>query len=329
MVTAAEQGRFNLEPESKFKVIHDENMGAPHPFIRVESEYGLLSIPVYDVRNKDHHGLIVNSLNSGTMGAFEVGVIGLLKAVGDQRVEKENWKRLLNVKKGRTSGDKFPFMMHPKDHDLVVDFSKLHPDFHFLVDPIAREKFYGKIPFHTVLPFRENNEWLNREAFVTTAEESIRKPGDQQVGISTVCIYFPGGDPIWKDILRRVNPTLALAITSLNDHGEPSPWNYDELLDHTRKKRRVDFRFVIRDEIVANAKISSSHTMIRLPHMEERSEILIMRKGPVSADTISKFTGFPVRILDSAKLATRGHPEGVRLDDRVLEYLQKVKPQTV
>ncbi|MBI2028142.1 MAG: hypothetical protein HYT07_00900 [Candidatus Levybacteria bacterium] len=312
---------------SRLKISHDKNVGGLHPLLKVEGENGTKSIPILSVREKAHHEAIANAMVSGDAVAFEVGVVGLMIAVGDKRLGGNAWKTFWEVKKGRAPEDKVPFMMLPEDHDKVVDFTKIHEDFQFLKDAEARKKFFGALPFHTILPIREDNESLNRNAFVTTPEETLKKPADQRLSESTVCIYWQGGDTDWRriaELAKKINPDVYLGITSLNEHGKPSPWNFSELLKHIEDGRGKELNHIVQDPVIAKADIKSSHTQVRVPLKGEKPAIIIVRKGPISADTINKFTGFPVRTLESAKLASRGHSPDVSLDERILEHLQKV-----
>lgn len=315
-----------MSERQKLTITHHEDKEAIYPFLRIESPQEVRQVPVYSVREPFHYSAIAKAIASGAVIAFEVGVMGIMIAVEDPRTGKDNWKKFWEVKRGRASQDKVPMMMLPKDQYKVVDFNKLHKDFQYLRDPQKRHEFFGSLPFHTILPFKESVRHINRDAFVTTSEDSKKKPADQYVPSSTICIYFQGGDKVWVNIAERVkhyNPYVQLGISSLNDHGEQSPYTFEELVGYVNKKQRIDFDYVVRDPIAARAQIKSSHTQIRLPLEGEPAEILVVRKGPVSAETISKHTGHPVRVLASAKFASRGYPENVSLDGRVLEYLKE------
>lgn len=294
----------------------------------LEIENGTKRIPVFSVREKSHHQAVAEAMVSGDVVAFEVGVIGLMVAINDARRGESEWKTFWKVKKGRAPDDKVPFMMLPEDQDHVVDLDRVHEDFHFLKNPEARKKFFGKLPLHTILPLREDNETLNRKAFVTTPEETMKKPPDQRLFLSTVCVFWPGGDMDWRNIAelaKKINPNVFLGITSFNEHGKPSPWNFDELVTHIKDGFDKELDHIVRDPLISRADIRSSHTQIRIPLRGESSEILVVRKGPVSPEMLREFTGFPVRTLESARLASRGHPADVSLDERLLKHLQLLR----
>ncbi|MDP2586111.1 MAG: hypothetical protein Q8P29_04500 [Candidatus Levybacteria bacterium] len=314
----------------------EENRGGPYPFLRVESQEGPREVPVLSVRNSDHHRLIAEHIVSGSTGVFEVGVIGVLKAIpSDSAINNGGEKVFWEIKRGRKLEDKVPMMMLPEHHDKVIDYDKIHPDFAYLKDSGKRRKFYGTIPFHAILPLADG-AIINQNVFVTTPEDSKKKPLDQQVSNSTVCVFFSGGDKAWNNIAQlanTINPNVHLGISSLNDHEEQSPYDFKELIDYVNKKQRIDFNFIVEDPIVAKYQIKSSMTIIRLPQVGEPPEIVIIRKGSIGADTLRRHMGnmrnggHLVRELASAKFASHGHSEEVRgkgLDDRVLGYLSEV-----
>jgi len=313
-----------------------EGKDMPYPLLHIESERGIREIPVFSVRNTDHHRLIAEHIVSGDVGVFGVGVIGILKAIPRDSVnESEGKKTFWEIKKGRKLEDKVPMMMLPEHHSKIVDYDKVHPDFAYLKDPEKRRKFYGTIPFHTILPLAEGAK-INKSVFVTTFEDSKKKPLDQQSSIPTVCVFFSGGDKAWESIAQlaySINPDVHLGISSLNDHGEHSPYDFDELKEYINKKKEADFDFVVDDPIVAKYKIRSSMTIIRLPQVGESPEITIVRKGSIGTDTLRRHMedmkdgGHLIRELASAKFASHGHPEDVRLkglDDKVIQYLREI-----
>lgn len=323
MLKEVQEGIPRVETKRKIlSVAYDEGKGEPHPSLRIQSKEGLRIIPVYSVRESSHQQKIARCMTSGDVVVFEAaGVMGFMVAVNcDQSKKDNNWEKFWEVKRGRISTDKVPIMMLPEDQDKIVDFDELHSDYSDLKDPKKRQKFFGTLPFHAILPLRDDVKDINREAFVTEAGGSNKKP--------TVCLYFQGGDRVWENIAqltKSINPDVQvhLGISSFNDHGEPPPYDFDELLTYIVVKQRMDFEFVVRDPIAARHGIRSSHTQIRLPLIGEQPHIIVVRKGPVSADTISKYTGYTVKISENAKFASRGDPEHVGLDDRVLAYLKE------
>ena len=312
-----------------FDVKLNENKGGFCPFLSVESTEGVRKIPIFSIRNPKHRAPIARSIVSGHVGVLEAGVMGVLIAVpNNPSVDNYVGKKFWEVKRGRGSSDKVPVMMLPENHDEIVDYSKIHPDFAYLKYPEKRHEFFGKYPFHTILPVL-SDVILNRDVFVTTPEDSQKKPQDQWVSEPTVCIFFPGGDGAWENvakIARDINPDVHLGVSSLNDHGEQPPYNLDQLVSFINRKQRVDFDFIIQDPISRAAQIKSSHTQIRLPFKSEAPEIIIIRDGSVSPGKISEHTGHPVKILESVRFASHGHPENIRLkglDDRINQYLKE------
>jgi hypothetical protein len=323
---------IEIKERQSLAVEFDESKNKRYPFLNVKSAEGIKRIPVLSVRNPNHHIQIAEWIASGHVGALEAGVIGVLIAVPDDPlVNDHNSKKFWEVKRGRGVLDKVPMMMSPEQHDNVVDYSKIHPDFKFLKDLGKRREFFGKYPFHTILPVA-SYAMIDKDVFITTPEDSQKKSSDPEQWISepTVCVFFPGGDSAWRNIsglTSYINPDSHVGVSSLNDHGEKSPFDLDELINYVNNKQRVDFDFLIQDPVARSAEIRSSHTQIRLPLEDEPAEILVIRKGSVSTNMLREhFGGYPIRELKSAKFASHGHSEKIRnkgLDDRVLNYLKK------
>lgn len=292
----------------------------------------LKSVPVYNVRDPRHHEKIARAIASGDPGAFDVGIIGILIAVEDprgnlllkreqakQREESEkgnsdddlipNEEKFWRIKVGRPSSAKVPFMATPRIIPDYVDFDKLHPEFRHLKDRQARERLY-KHPLHVIWPVNDNPK-IHRGAFVTTAQDSKNgnpeKP-DRWVSEDTVCIFVPGTDPDWRFIGERAgmyNPHALFGVTSFNLHGELPPFNDEELVSYLERRgpKDLEFEFFVHDPIAKASGLKSSHTQVRLPLVGEEPEIVVVRRGPVAADDIRRWTGYPTRVLESAALA--------------------------
>lgn len=295
------------------------------------------SVPVYNVRNPDHHEDIAKAIASGDTGAFDVGIIGLLIAVEDPRGEKllererrrleqidstrelmPNSKKFWRVKDGRPAEAKVPFMSTPEEIHKFVDFNKLHPNFRHLRNQSAREQLYS-YPIHIIWPVR-NNKKIDQDSFVTTSEDSKKKPPDQHVEFDTVCIFVPGSDPDWLHVGYRAtsyNPHALLGVTSFNAHGELPPFNDEELAIYMIKRYEtegeLDFDFFVNDPIAKKSRVRSSHTQARLPLVGEEPTIKIVRRGPVGARDMENYTGYRVVDLVSAGLSSRAADEDADL----------------
>jgi hypothetical protein len=310
--------------------------GELNSFLHVESEGNIRDIPVFSVRDSNHHRLIAEHVVSGKIGAFEVGVIGIVKAIpSDPLKDNSSGNFFWEIKEGREKSDKVPMLMSPENHDSIVDYDKVHEAFRFLKDPQKRREFYGKFPFHVVLPLADGAN-INEDVFVTTVEDSKKKPLDQHMSNPTVCVFYPGEDKAWNNITQlagAINPNVHLGITSFNDHEEQSPWDFDELIRYCTGKQKANFDFVVRDPIVAKHEIKSSMTIIKLPHINEPLTISITRKGSIGLETlkahVKRVTGrddIHIVELKSARVASHGHTREVReagLDSRVFAFLKE------
>lgn len=290
-------------------------------------EFGEKSVPILSIRNPEDHHRIGETIASGVPVAFEVGVIGVLLAVNDPYTPlPDNWKAFWEIKRGRQSTDKVPMYMPPEHQWKIVDFEKLHPEFRKLKSMPEREKLYGNLPLHIIMPFKEKAKDVNTKVFVTYPEDAKNKPQDMQVPVPTVCLFFQE-DRDWRYVAEhamKVNPFAYYGVTSFNDHGEPSPWTLDDLADYTVKKGILPpYDAIVEDPIFRMANIMSSHTQVRLPLVGEDPTIKIVRMGPVSGEMIEKQTGYKTEVLPSAKFAASGHPEGTDLSENVYSYIKQ------
>ena len=284
-------------------------------------------IPIFSVREPAHHKDIARAVASGVPVAFEVGVIGVLLAVNDPYTPlPDNWRTFWEIKRGRQPTDKVPMLMPPEHQWKIVDYDKLHPEFRRLRNLKDREKLYGQLPLHVIMPFKESAIDVNRNVFVTEPKDTMSKPADLQVPVSTVCLFFQE-DKDWRKVAEHasyINPFAYYGVTSFNDHGEPSPWTLDDLATYTVKKGILPpYDVIVEDPIFREANIMSSHTQIRLPLVGEKPPIKIVRMGPVSGEMIEKQTGYTTEVLPSAKFAASGHPEGTDLSENVYNYIRQ------
>ncbi len=315
-------------PSPEIPLTVEHRRGAFASSLHVSSpELGEKNIPILSIRNPYHHKEIAHAIAGGAPVAFEVGVIGVLLAVNDPYTPlPDNWRTFWEIKRGRKTEDKVPMYMPPEHQWKIVDYDKLHPEFQKLRKLSEREKLYGNLPLHVIMPFKESAKDVNTNVFVTYPEDAKSKPQDMQVPVPTVCIFFQE-DRDWRKVSEhamKLNPFAYYGVTSFNDHGEPSPWTLQDLVPYTQKKGIIPpYDLVVEDHIFRSADIKSSHTQVRLPLLHEEPTIKIIRRGPVTPEMIEAQTGFRTEILPSAKFAASGHPEGTDLSQNVYSYINE------
>ena len=307
----------------------------PHLILPTRERAGFLGIknniiPVFSVRIPEQHYQIAQATSSKKPVAFEApGVFGILLAVENSRELNTNGHQFWTLKQGRERADKVPFMLPPRDLPRIIDLNKVHPDYHHLRNAKDREQFWGNLPFHLIGPVIDNIPVVRPEVFITTPEDSQKKPPDQYVPVSTVCAYFQN-DEDWDNIARlsnRFTHRSLFGITSFNDNGEQPPFNIHELAQYMNLKTQngsttfLDIEAIVIDEAAEKTNIRSSQTQVRLPLPFESPELIIIRQGPVSPRMLSEQTGHPVKVLNSAKTASRGHPDNHDLTSYLIEFL--------
>lgn len=207
-------------------------------------------------------------------------------------------------------------MVAPEDMWALIDFGRLHPEFHNLRRKCVRRRLWEHgAPFHAILPTRKRSPYID-SAFVTFPHEL---PEELRVPYPTMSIFWME-DPAWHNLARlakRFNTHSLLGVSSLNTHGEEPPYTYAELIAQMEHKPEWDFDIIVVDEIAEAAEIKSSHTQIRFPSCHDPPECVVVRIGSLSPEGFHKLTDLSVRVHEQVRLAARGHPADAVLDDRV------------
>ena len=67
--------------------------------------------------------------------------------------------------------------------------------------------------------------------------------------------------------------------------------------------------------------------MVRVPMRGDKPVLKIVRKGPVSAELLSKVTGYPVEVAESAQMAFRAHSADLDLTENVIRYVEEAQAE--
>ncbi len=124
-------------------------------------------------------------------------------------------------------------------------------------------------------------------------------------------------DPAWEDLAVRLEvaspPRSWMAGSSFNDHGEPPPFTRDQLVAASDRRPDLPFDLVVTDHLLESCGGFSSHTIVRLPLIDEPPALVMLRWGSVSPEWLREVTGHDVRVLDSVSVASR--PPGTTDDE--------------
>jgi len=263
--------------------------------------------PVFDIRDPRHEPEIVRRLVRGEPAAFYMGLFTIMQLVGPPHRGGGRAELFWQVKRNRPDWSKLPVFIRPRDALRLIDWAPVHPAFRFR----RRERFEALwahgAPMHVIAPLRDGLRTVN-PSLITTADEAAAAAPDRRVARRTAAMFWMQ-DPAWArlaDALVRGAPRRRYLVgSSFNDHGEHPPYTLDELFAHTARRGDLPYGFVIDDPLLARCGGFSSHSLVRLPLLDETPELVMLRRGTVSPGWLTESTGLAVRTLASTTVASR------------------------
>lgn len=279
-------------------------------------------VPVFDVRSSADRRVIARMMAEGRPAAFYIGLFTIMRVVGPPWRDPTRSAMFWTVKRNRPGWSKLPMFVRPSSALRLADFGRVHP---CLRDLRRRERFetlWGHgAPLHVIVPLRSPLRHLP-PALVTSSDDltasSIAAPvtADRRIDWATASMFWMA-DPAWQDLAVRLEvntpPRSWMAGSSFNDHGEPPPFTLDELVAHCKARRDLPFDLIVTDTLLESCGGFSSHSLVRLPMINEPPALVMLRWGSVSPSWLQEATGLEVRVLDSVTQASR--PAGVSDDD--------------
>lgn len=282
--------------------------------IELDAACGARRAPVYTLRDPADRRLIARELAAGRSAAFYLGLFTIVKLLRPPWAEGAGGELFWQVKPERPRWSKLPMVTEPRHAIRFVDFSAVHPDLARLARREEWERLWAHgLPLHVIAPLRGPLRFLH-EAFRTTPHDlqghaaAVATAADRYIPAETASFFWLS-DPDWnalaRDVARCAPARSYLAGTSFNRHGQHPPYTLDELQEHVRDRGDLEFDLVVHDELIEQAGLHSSHTMVRLPLAGQPPELLMTRLGSVSAGRLERELGLPVRVLDSVAEASR------------------------
>ncbi|OGD90435.1 hypothetical protein A3J17_00395 [Candidatus Curtissbacteria bacterium RIFCSPLOWO2_02_FULL_40_11] len=271
-------------------------------------------VPVFDLREDSHKREIAKVLISGDpVAAFGVGNYGI--AIGIDHPKRgrfpNSWEHYWKFKPDRPRDAKIPILMPPKYWSEIIDFRKIHSGFKPLFNRGQLERAYREaVIFHIVAPSYNYAPHINHPALVTAE--------DGKNSVSAFWWDDPDLEEI-ADIAMRLDPNVLIGISSFNDRGENPAFNYDEVKDYIMRKKKVPFKYIIRDSIGEKVGVKSSHPQFKVPENDEKPVWQVVRRGARSVKRFLQATRLPFEAegKDSALFAPRAHSEDVDLDNLI------------
>jgi hypothetical protein len=282
--------------------------------IELDTPAGRRAAPVYSLRSEADRALIARELAAGRSAAFYIGLFTIVKLLRPPWAEGTGGELFWQVKPARPRWSKLPMVVEPRHAIRFVDFARVHPALRHLQRREEWERLWAhRLPLHVISPLRQPLRFLH-EAFRTTPGDlrghaaAAPTAADRLIEAETASFFWLH-DPDWNALARRVALSAParsyLAGTSFNKHGQHPPYTLDELQEHVRDRGDLEFDLVVHDELIEQAGLHSSHTMVRLPLAGQEPELLMTRLGSVSAARLEQELGLPVRVLDSVAEASR------------------------
>lgn len=255
-------------------------------------------IPVYDLRDVNHHGAISNSIVNKDRIALFGGVWGVFKGV-NSNTQKETYFH--TVKKGRPRESKIAMLVSPKVSVTLIDWNRVHPQFRHLRELSKFQELWkphGAF-LHVIGPVNPDVTLLP-DVFLTTPKDfKFRYPNLEPIQAPTACFVWRD-DPYIKHItdLAQHSPqvnTNYIGVSTLNPHGIEPPYTYKELIAYLNNGKidPNEIDIIVRDSIYEpNVGALGSHTQIRLPLVTETPVLKVMRIGSLSPDGFTATTGY-------------------------------------
>ena len=274
-------------------------------------------IPIYSLRERQHHGFLARALAQGLTAAFQAGPFGLAR-----RVEL----RSLMLRAGESRSPHGPradpiLWLSPRGAIPLIAAERIHPAFQLPDDYLS---LYAAIsaPLQVVAPLRllgAPGVRTPAEPLGRAEEEAQETSGDPTARVAMLWMH----DLAWMalaDLLALYGPEGHYYMFSPLPHfGRFPVFTLEELIRRTRLDRRAPFDLVIHDPALEATGAASLPTQIGLPGPDEEPALTLRRQGGVSADWLAEATGWPVRIAPDAYLGRRlgglsDHDLRLRLD---------------
>jgi hypothetical protein len=262
---------------------------------------------VYDLRDPTAVEPIAGRLAAGEPAAFYMGLFTIMQVVSPPHCTGEQGALFWSVKRGRPAWSKLPVFVRPRDALHLVDADAVHPSFRCRTRESFEALWCHGAPMHVVAPLRPGLPFVN-PVMVTEPGEAAAAGPDRRTDRRTAALFWMQ-DPAWcalaDALARHLAPRRFLVGSSFNDHGGHPPYTLDELWAHTDARPDLPYRFVVDDPLLAACHGFTSHSLVRLPLVDEEPTLVMLRQGSLSPAWLREKTGLPVRTLPSTTVASR------------------------
>ena len=292
------------------------------------------TIPVFDIRNSDHHEEIGKRIaNYQSFIAHGAGVYGISVALKDPRMKShpDRSQVFKDAKPDRNDSDKIPLFAPPKYTLPLVDISMIHPEQrkHFTRDQMKKSWKIGV--YHVILPILEPHPSIH-PLLITYPEDwqKSKKPKGQHLPVpsfSQIWWHDPDYEDV-SDIAYLENPYAIPVISSMNWKGEPPAFQLEDNGTYVVTKRRLPFDFAVRDSEGEQIPLKSSHPQIRPAFFWEEPGWYVHRLGSTSVETVVRQgirSDLPIFYLEGATYARRAYSNDFDITPMVFEFMRKIE----
>lgn len=299
----------------------------------VATEKAEATVPVFDIRNSDHHKEIGTRIaNYQSFIAHGAGVYGISVALADPRMKSHPDKSQVfkDAKPNRSDSDKIPLFSPPKYTLPLVNHSIIHRDQrkHFTRDQMEKSWKIGV--YHIILPILEPHISVHPLLVTYPADwENSKKPRQQHLPVPTfsqIWWHDPDFEDV-SDIANLENSYAITAISSFNDKSEMPAFQLEDAGTYVVAKKRLPFDFIVRDSEGEQIPMKSSHPQIRPAFVWEEPGWYIHRLGSTSVEAVVRQgikSDLPIFYLDGATYASRAHPNNFDITPMVFEFMRRI-----
>src|SRR3989344_3024611 len=269
-------------------------------------------LPIYDLRNLDHHPIVAKMLAQGSTIAMYGGVWAVIKT---EKRYSHGGELFWNIKvpqdksfevQPRPEEARPPTFGRPEDYIHRIDWEKHHPHFRREFGNISGfVEIWRHLPGYAHLIAALNNTAKSYpDKFVTRAKHfEERYPDFPSIGTNTNAI-FASENPFVRhfatSVPRFCHVEMSTGVSTMNFHTYEPPYDSDEFKSNaTQGKIRIDLlNAILKDSLYGESRAFSSHTQFILgPVHDRKPTVYVIREGSISVDYLREmFRHFGVQV---------------------------------
>ena len=296
-------------------------------------------LPIYDLRNLDHHPIVAKMLAQGSTIAMYGGVWAVIKT---EKRHSQGGELFWNIKvpqdesfevEPRPEEARPPTFGRPEDYIHLIDWDKHHPHFRREFGNISGFiEIWRHLPgyAHLIAALKKTARSYP-EKFVTRAEHfELRYPDFSPIGSDTIAIFAsenPFDRHFATNVPRYCHVQEHTAVSTMNFHAFEPPYDWENLKSNASQgKIRIDLLDAfLNDTLYEESQAFSSHIQFILGSAnDQKPTAYVIREGSISVDYLRemfKHFGVEVEVYPGAKDTKK--VKGVSLDNNLIAMRQR------